>query len=1398
MEENNNATYKDGFAGDRRYFKGFLAKMNLIFMISPDRFPTDEAKVIYIISRLYGNAMNWAASLIENQDPCLLNYEAFIAKINSVYGSFDSTFVANQKLRTIRQRRVGDVRNYILEFNRYADESSWNEEAKMDAFLVGLNDQIANRILEMFPGPRSLSAMQTIAARIDSRIAANRNFFNPQNKSNNRSRTNSNNSNKKKGNFNKKTSNSRFHGPLSNEEKERRRKENLCLYCGSSQHSLNNCPLKNKNKNNNKNKPSSSTYISNPEANPTPRPRISDSNLPIYEFTLNIENSNSTAKILLDTGSQINLMDIYYVKEYNIPYSTETTLPKVSGIGGKQNILGETLPISITYNNHKCKTQFYVVDLPSYCAILGFEWISTHNPNIDFKNKTLNFNSNYCIENCLIIPSTFTTFISEEETLSIEKRNIEDNIDNTQEILPAKLIPFKDVFDEKSANELPPHRPYDYEINLKPNSKPHYGPNYPLTEKETLALKEYIKKAKANGFIRDSKSPFGASVFFVPKKDVNDLRLVVDYRPLNESTIRDSYPLPLINDMLENLSKGKVFSKLDLRSAYNLVRIKEGDEYKTAFTCKFGHFEYLVMPFGLKNAPAVFQHFINDIFNDIIGSYVYCYIDDIIVFSPDMDSHFSHLIDVLRRLRKAGLYAKLEKCEFCVPFLDFLGHRISSDGIFMDPKKVSSILEWPIPKNIKELQSFLGLANYYRRFIPSFATIAHPLHCILRKNVKFNWSTETQSAFDNIKSRFSSAPVLAYPNRELPFMVETDSSNFAIGAILSQILPKDNKIHPVAFFSRSLNSTERNYPIYDKELLAIICALEQWRHLLKGTDTPFTIFSDHRNLLYQKKPEKMTQRLVRWSLFLSEFNFKIVYRSGSNNGKPDALSRRPDYASNNDDPSADIPFTVLRPENFCAVTSIVSSLNDQILQEYKDDEFYSDTYNQLNSGNKDSLNKLKNFSISNSFLLFKNKIYVSPNCRPSILNICHDSPSAGHFGIKKTTNLINRDFWWPSIQSDVKDYIRSCDTCSRSKDSRHKPYGFLNPLDIPSKPWSSLSMDFITDLPISNGYTCIFVVIDRFTKMGHFIPFPKVPSATDTASAFMNNIFRIHGLPDEIISDRGTQFTSEFWSSICKSLKIKMKLASPFHHQTNGLTERVNSVIEQYLRCYANFKGSDWQNFLFLAEFSYNNSIQESIKYSPFYANYGFNPRYSPAIPSSTEVPRADEFTKDLSELFKALSENLKKAMKKQEEFANRHRIEAPNFKPGDKVWINSSLIIHNGNKKLKPRKLGPYKIIKKVSPVSYKLDLPKNIRIYPIIHVSEFEPYYEDHFERIKEPPPPIIINDEEEYEVEEILDKRKHYGKIQYLIKWKGYPLSEASWEPEKNLNCPDLIKKFNKSNK
>ena len=1378
MEINNifeNANLKDGFAGDRRYLKGFLAKMDLIFLINHDRFDSDELKVAFVISRLFGEAMNWAATLIENQDPCLYHYENFVYKLKSSFGCIDYAYIANQKLRTVRQRTLGGINGYILEFNKYADESTWNEEAKMDAFVAGLQDQVATRILELFPGPETLSELQTIASRIDSRIACNRKLFSK----------NPNKSTKSTRNQNTHTT---FHGPLSKEEKERRRRENLCAYCGDANHKLNDCPKRRRNPKNNS---QISAHVTNSEFKR--RIRVSD-NINAYQTIIdfNVKTPESTVKtkILLDSGSEFNLMDEFYARQYHIPYSTKDNLPDISGIGGAQPVIGMTEPITLIYKDHRCKVEFYVVDLPAYCCLLGAEWLSVHNPSINFRSKELSFNSDYCNSYCKNASPSHPVH-SVARTPSNNTR-VEKIINS----LPSQLLEFQDVFNESNAHRLPPHRPYDCEIILKPNAQLYFGPQYFLTSEEERALEKYIIENLKWGYIQKSKSPAGASIFFVRKK-TGELRLVVDYRRLNEDTVRYSHPLPLILDIIERLGAAKIFSKLDLRSAYNLVRIKEGDEYKTAFTCKFGHFEYLVMPFGLKNAPAVFQHFINDVLEGIQGEFVYSYIDDIIIFSPDEETHLKHLREVLSRLRKAGLYAKLEKCLFFVTTIDFLGYRISTSGIGMDPNKVSAITEWPVPSNTKDVQSFIGFANYYRRFIPNFAKIAHPLHCLLKKNTPFRWSKDAQSAFDFLKSAFTSAPILSFPDRSLQFLVETDASNFAIGAVLSQVSPTDSKVHPVAYYSRSLTPPERNYAIYDKELLAIVSSLENWRHFLKGSSIPFKIYSDHRNLLFQKKPQRMTERLVRWSLFLSEFNFTIEYRPGSANGKPDRLSRRPDYIV--DDSDSSNSFSVLRPENFCALTTSISSINDQILSAYKSDELYHKICNFLNDNSLPAPHpKIDKFSLSNSFLLFSNRIYIPSPCRSAVLHICHDSPAAGHFGIRKTINLAKRDFWWPSLYVDVKDYVRACPTCCRSKEIRHKPYGYLQPLPISDRPWSSISMDFVTDLPSSDKCTCILVVIDRLTKMGHFIPLPSVPSSVETADVFINSIFRLHGLPDEIITDRGTQFTSKFWNAVCSSLNVSLSLSSPFHHQSNGQTERVNSVIEQYLRCFTNYKGTDWKKFISLAEFSYNNALQDSAKNSPFFLNYGFNPRHSPAIPSASEVPRATIYTKELVQLTNELKKNLSKASSIQKKYADQQRCDQPPLKPGDLVYVDFKLFNKKRNKKLDPRRIGPFEVLEQISPVSYKIKLPDTVKIHPVIHISDLEPLVEDKFERKEQPLPPIIINNEEHYEVEEILDKRTHYGKTQYLVKWKGYPLTEASWEPENNLNCPEILETFNNSNK
>ena len=952
------------------------------------------------------------------------------------------------------------------------------------------------------------------------------------------------------------------------------------------------------------------------------------------------------------------------------------------------------------------------------------------------------------------------------------------------------MFRFTPVFNERYCDVLPPHREYDCEIKLKDNSNLFYGPIYPLTETERDELKKYLKENLEKGFIRKSTSPAGAPILFVRKKD-GTLRLCIDYRKLNDMTIRNSYPLPLIGDLLDRVKGAKYFTKLDLKSAYNLVRIKEGDEYKTAFRTRYGHFEYLVMPFGLKNAPATFQHFINDVLSDYLDDFVISYIDDILIYSNTLEEHHVHVKKVLRKLLENHLVVKLEKCEFDVTETTFLGYVLSRDGIKMDKEKVKAILDWPVPTNVKEIQSFIGLCNYYRIFIKDFAKIANPLHKLTRKNVPFNWSSEQQKAFDTLKELFTTAPILKHPDSNKQFIVETDASNFAVGAILSQEF--DGHLHPIAFISTSLTKSQRNYPIYDKELLAIKVALEGWRHYLEGARHQFIIYTDHKNLTFPRKPELLSQRQIRWYEFLSRFDFKLIYRAGKKSGKPDILSRRSDHL-----------FASVRPIscviNSCSFKndSLISSIHDSLAN----DEFYCKITEFLkNDKSKDPpFSKIDKFSLDkNGYLLFENLIYVPNKIRIRVLELHHDSISAGHFGINKTIELISRNFWWPKLQKDVKMFIKSCEICSKSKIPRHKPYGLLSPLSTPNRAWSAISMDFIVELPKSKDMTTIMVVVDRLTKMAHFIPFRCLPTASIAADSFIANIFKLHGFPDSIISDRGSQFTSDFWNRLCSLLNIKHSFSTANHPQTDGQTERVNSILEQYLRCFINEKQNNWFDLLPFAEFSYNNTLQQSINQSPFFANYGFNPKFNPEIPSNENPHRAEKRILNINENIKFLKENLEQAKKTYKKYADLKRMDSPDFKVGNKVYLLKGNTTKK-NKKLSDQLIGPFEIIRKVSDLAYELKLPNNMRCHPVFHVSLLEPYHENEFPNRRNTRRRNInlTTDTINRSPERIIKMKTFNNKNRYLIKWKGCDSNENTWIDEDQIFDKQLIQEYYRKEK
>jgi hypothetical protein len=558
------------------------------------------------------------------------------------------------------------------------------------------------------------------------------------------------------------------------------------------------------------------------------------------------------------------------------------------------------------------------------------------------------------------------------------------------------------------------------------------------------------------------------------------------------------------------------------------------------------------MPFGLCNAPGTFQHYMNDTFRDMLDKFLIVYLDDLLIYSDSLAEHKQQVRMVLERLREAKLYLKPSKCEFHKEEVVFLGYVIGPNGVRMDPSKVAAITTWPIPHSVHDIRVFLGLANFYRRFIRNFSKIVSPITSLLRKNSKFKWTPAAQEAFDRLSTSFTTAPILKHFNHTLPVVLEADASDYAVGAVISQRDPENGVLHPITFHSRKFSAAEMNYEIYDKEMLAIVETMDRYRHYFEGLGQQTIIFSDHRNLLWFTETKVYNRRQARWAEKLSRFDFKIVFRPGKQGGKPDALSRRPDYTLGKDTEARRITF--LKPEQVdvslldeeevaqlqtCLLSSSQVSLgtNRRRVKAIRDAVEEDPAVCQYLPYLKDTclprpdeiLDQLEEFSLDPSgLLMYKGLIYIPENdaLKLEILQECHDAKAAGHLGREKTAELISRNYYWPKMWKFVKRYVSSCEVCARTKPSRHAPYGKLQPLPIPERIWQSVSMDFIVELPPSAGFNAIYVCVDRLTKMAHFIPTTTEVSAEEAALLFYRHVWKHHGLPTDIVSDRGAQFIS--------------------------------------------------------------------------------------------------------------------------------------------------------------------------------------------------------------------------------------------------------------------------------
>ena len=826
---------------------------------------------------------------------------------------------------------------------------------------------------------------------------------------------------------------------------------------------------------------------------------------------------------------------------------------------------------------HQERSELYVTSLSDHDIIFGTDWLQAHNPEVNWSGPQLAFTR--CPSSCslsrkpLVITPKYRVpcapvinsiapvldeatqdedpdFASEANDVFLQFHVAEKDDflpirskSTTSTQLAARSAPetstthvptpyledFARVFSKEASHRLPAHQPWDHKIDLVPNVQMKNCGVYRLTPKEDQAMKTYIAEQLAKGYIRKSESPFASPFFFVDKKD-SKLRPVQDYHRLNDITVKNAASLPLIADLIDSLRGARYFTKFDIRWGYNNIRITKGDEWKAAFRTNLGLFEPLVMTFGLCNAPATFQTFMNSIFQTLIaGGHVVVYLDDILIFHNDAAELDKLTRVVLEILAEHDLFLKPEKCSFNKTSIEYLGVYVSEGSVTMDPAKVAGILNWPVPTCLKHVQAFLGFCNFYRRFIKDYAAIARPLFDLSRKEelspelqplgklvklpVPFVWGDAQNNAFRTLINAFTSAPVLALPDHDKPFRLITDASDFATGAILEQ--PDAlNRWHPVAYFSKSLQPAERNYEIHDKELLAIIRALETFRHYLEGRLDVLDIWSDHGNLVYFNTKQKLTRRQARWALFLSRFHFCILHKPGVYN-KSDTLSQRPDHREGMEHDNEERVllktkyFTIRAARPATITVQGDTSLRDKIraAQDY-DTEVSKALESIIKNGPRSVTKGLEDWNLEDGIILFKGHVYVpkNPDLRKEIVKRYHDHIAAGHPGRWKTYELVSREFWWPGMSVFVKDYVDGCATCQSTK-VRPRTQVPLKPNQVPTDVWGVITMDFITDLPLSQGFDSLFVVVDRFSKAAIFLPCHKTITADGTAKLYLDGVW---------------------------------------------------------------------------------------------------------------------------------------------------------------------------------------------------------------------------------------------------------------------------------------------------
>jgi hypothetical protein len=1196
---------------------------------------------------------------------------------------------------------------------------------------------------------------------------------------------------------------------------------------------------------------------------------------------------------LMDSGASHTFINKKFVEKKCI-HTTPTRRPVELADGNTVLVSGQCTIYVRLKSKHRSavymrKVECMVMDLgDENDIVLGQDWLDREQAILDFGARTCTLAKKGLIVECMKRPTSTThrltiSVIQAQKQIQqgarffwvhVRDTEVAMNGDSEEEFGPGDAPPspsardaddfataelpahvsketrellqeYTDVFVKPKG--LPPDRGITHVIPEVEGSQPVYTHPHRASPKELLEMHKQIKELLHDGLIEPSNSPYGSPVLFVPKPN-GTLRMCIDTRKLNAQTVPIRCPIPRVDMLFGMLQGSKFFTALDLQSGYHQILINPEDVPKTAFvTPSMGSFQFKVLSFGFRNAPSIFQAVMNKILAPLLYRGVLVYLDDILIHAKTKVEHDSLLRQVLQILREQKFYVRFAKCDWERSSLKYLGHIVSGDNIKVDPGKTRVVQEWRVPASVRDVRSFLGLANYFRNFIQGYASLSSPMTALTKKEIKWGantWTQQCQDAFEGIKHALTHAPCLVLPDLSKGgYELIADASLTGIGAVLLQ------EGHPIAYESRRLTDAQYKWTTTEQEMWAVVHALRVWRCYLEGAQ--FTVITDHNPLIYLKTQKNLSRKQARWSEDMQQFTFEWKYSPGRTN-VADPLSRATQNGPALNAGTVCLLAMTLRPrstlkrpaqrdmgeQRVAKKAKSVKGRSPQqdggrTVRDAPQNESSGPTPTQFQPPSeqdvtlheeeiKDLLSKgctedpwfavdsnTKNLTTHDGLWFMGERIVVPdvPGLRTDIIAELHNSPLCAHVGIVKTAELVQRCYWWPAWRADVTRFVQACDSCQRNKKTAQSPSGELHPLPIPDRKGGSISMDFVVGLPESSlpdfatkGYDAVLVLVDRLTKYVWLVPTYTTVTAEGTAQLFKDTVIQQMGVPDSVITDRGPQFVCKFSTGFSKLLGYKGGASTAFHPQTDGQTERTNAVLGDMLRHFVGHEThNDWHKHLSSCAFAMNNSWHTSTGTTPFRLVMGQDPKLplAVALHKQHQIPSAFQVAQRMQEGLQEATRCLQQAQQRQKAYydAGRRFLE---FQKGENVLLSTKNLklkragATQTTAKLMPKWLGPFKVSHVVGKGAYRLELPASLSgIHNVFHVSLLKKYKtRDEGGQVQPPPSPLFVQDGQEFfEIEKILLHRINTSgkKIfrEYYVLWKGFDVENNSWEPESSVS-------------